>query len=231
MDIVSFHFLLCTTDSFYATSCISSCTTTFSSLVSELPSCIAIDNNSDVFSHYDLQSEDYRYNHEYKFQVEDKDGQMKIDRDENMFKFDELEDSDTLQMFEPSTHDHSFFECYYLNLTPESFEGSEESELITFSVNTAYKTVDKKVKPIPALFPQEARVHRHFSNNPLDSLPLLSKTYPPFIPTNKLTQEWLDNLDLNPTNFLWPQELNLFLHILQINKSCLAFTEADRGNL
>ena len=43
---------------------------------------------------------------------------------------------------------------------------------------TAYKRVDRKVKPVPAVFPEEAKVIRKFPEDPLSSLVDLP-THPP----------------------------------------------------
>ncbi|KZP19332.1 hypothetical protein FIBSPDRAFT_744013, partial [Athelia psychrophila] len=39
---------------------------------------------------------------------------------------------------------------------------------------TAYKTVDRKIKPVPATFPDSARVVRTIPTDPLLTLPALS---------------------------------------------------------
>ena len=52
---------------------------------------------------------------------------------------------------------------------------------------------------------------------------------PPFTPGIRLTQERLDDLKLNKYDFLWPNEVKLTQHILQINEKALAWTEAERG--
>ena len=49
-------------------------------------------------------------------------------------------------------------------------------------VLTAYKRVDRKVKPVPAVFPEEARVTRQFPEDPLKSLPELTPCPPDFKP-------------------------------------------------
>ena len=45
---------------------------------------------------------------------------------------------------------------------------------------TAYKRVDKKVKPVPTVFPEDAKVKRQFPEDPLDSLPNLP-SHPQFL--------------------------------------------------
>jgi hypothetical protein len=94
---------------------------------------------------------------------------------------------------------------------------------------TAYKTVDKKIKPVSGTFPESARVYRQFPHNPLEGLVPLSQNPPPFIPNNYMTQERMDSLDLNKTGFLWPEEKKLFEQAMLNNQYALAFEEVDRG--
>lgn len=96
-------------------------------------------------------------------------------------------------------------------------------------VYAAYKPVDRRVKPVSGTFPEDARVERRFPCNPLDTLPPLSPIPPDFIPTERLTQERLDSLNLNPDNFLSSEEVKLFTHILHLNHLTLAFEEGHRG--
>lgn len=96
---------------------------------------------------------------------------------------------------------------------------------------TMYKRVDKKVRPIPAVYPHEARTERHFPENPLDSLPPLSPNPPEFIPTQKVTQERMDEIDINQHGFLYPEEVKLFQNILRTNEHVLAFEDQERGTL
>ena len=65
----------------------------------------------------------------------------------------------------------------------------QQSSQDSLQVATAYKTVAKKVRPVPAVFPEEARVIRKFPEDPLLSMPILSPNPPDFIPTEKLTKE------------------------------------------
>jgi len=92
-----------------------------------------------------------------------------------------------------------------------------------------YKTVDKKVRPVPATLPEEFRTICRIPKDPLLTLPPLP-TYPPdFMPGKHLMQECLDKLNLNSDGFLWPEELKLVTHILKVNELALAWTEAEKG--
>lgn len=94
-----------------------------------------------------------------------------------------------------------------------------------------YKPVAKKIRPVPALYPEDARTIRKFPEDPLLSMPILSPNPPEFIPTPKLTEERLQVLNINSTGFLWPEEAKLFAQIFKQNEKVLAFTEPERGTL
>ncbi|EKM49151.1 uncharacterized protein PHACADRAFT_76342, partial [Phanerochaete carnosa HHB-10118-sp] len=83
------------------------------------------------------------------------------------------------------------------------------------NIFTAYKKVDRKVRPVPGVFPEEAKVTRNFPEDPLDSLVPLPTTPPEFIPNGRLTKERLEEINFNADKFLWPEEEKLFTHILQ----------------
>ena len=96
-------------------------------------------------------------------------------------------------------------------------------------VYTAYKRVDQKVRPVPGIFPREAKVTRSFPEDPLDSLVPLPYHSPKFKENGRLTAERLAAMDINPDGFLWPEEEKLFKHILQIHQDAFVFEESQRG--
>jgi len=63
----------------------------------------------------------------------------------------------------------------------------------------------------------------------LDSLPKLPTHPPDFIPTDRLTVERMDSLEVNKDGFLSAEEEKLFKHILVLNEATLPFEEKDRG--
>ncbi|EMD30804.1 hypothetical protein CERSUDRAFT_60816 [Gelatoporia subvermispora B] len=109
--------------------------------------------------------------------------------------------------------------------------GKSKTEEASPQVLGAYKTVDKKVRPIPGVFPEEARVTRQFPEDPLLSLPTVPTHPPEFVPSSRLTWECLATINVNPDDFLWPEEVKLFHHILKLNDRTLAFSEEERGTL
>ena len=108
----------------------------------------------------------------------------------------------------------------------------EGDELLSYygpEVLGAYKRVDRRVKPVPGVFPEDARVERRFPEDPLLSLPPLSPHPPEFTSGERLTEERLQDMKINEDGFLWPEEEKLFAHILKLNEQALAFQESHRG--
>ena len=96
---------------------------------------------------------------------------------------------------------------------------------------TAYKRVDQKVKPVPAVYPEDAKVERRFPEDPLLSLVSLPYHPPDFTPDGgRLTQERLDEMELNPTNFLQPEELKLFQHVMKLHQNHFVWEDHERGS-
>jgi hypothetical protein len=96
---------------------------------------------------------------------------------------------------------------------------------------TMYKQVDKKVKPVPGVFPQEAQVTWNVPYDPLETLVPLSPHPPEVVFTPKLTKEQIEALKINSKGFLLPEEEKLFWHIMWLHQDALAFEDTDRGTL
>ncbi|KAG2054452.1 hypothetical protein BDR06DRAFT_832167, partial [Suillus hirtellus] len=92
-----------------------------------------------------------------------------------------------------------------------------------------YKCVDKKIKPVPGVFSQEAQVHQQFPYDPLNTLLTLSPNPPELKPSIKITAEHMKALNINLAGFLSPEEERLFEHIMHLNEDVLAFEDSDRG--
>jgi len=112
-----------------------------------------------------------------------------------------------------------------------SFIPIHDISTIQLQAYTAYKRVAQKVHPVSGTFPQEARVNRAFPEDPLASLPPLSPCPPEFEPTEQLTPERMQELNVNENGFLWPEEEKLFKNILKLNEATLPYEERDRGTL
>ena len=66
--------------------------------------------------------------------------------------------------------------------------------------------------------PEDVKVKRTFSNNPLSNLSVLPTHPPEFSPTEKMTQERMDKLDIDAGSDLWEEEKHLLKHILVLNE-------------
>ena len=80
-------------------------------------------------------------------------------------------------------------------------EANDQQENPT-QVNTAFKRVDQKIKPVAGTMPEETKVLRRFPEDPLKSLVPLVPNIPPFTPTTKLTQERIDKIEINKDGFM-----------------------------
>jgi len=112
-------------------------------------------------------------------------------------------------------------------ITPHNFPSPPPTDPAVLVLK--YKRVDKKVRPVPTTLPEEYRSVRHIPEDPLLSLPPLPTHPPDFTPGECLSQERLDELQLNHNNFLWPEELKLVQHVLKVNERALAWTDAEKG--
>ncbi len=63
--------------------------------------------------------------------------------------------------------------------------------------------------------------------DPLLSLVELPKLLPDFVPTERLTEECMKELNVNEEIFLWPEKEKLFKHVLTLNEQTLPYEEKD----
>ena len=94
----------------------------------------------------------------------------------------------------------------------------------------AYKKVANKVRPVPATLPEEFRIVRHPHPDPLEGLPELPTNPPAFEPTEHFTQERRDAMEIDPDNFLWPDEVRLILWLIGHHPTVFAFDESEKGS-
>ena len=117
--------------------------------------------------------------------------------------------------------------CPYL---AEARNAASQQNLSALPVSVAaYKKVARKVRPVPTSLPEDFCTVCRIPEDPLLTLPALPARPPEFSPGPRLTAEWLEDLELNRYNFLWPEELKLLTHVLKLNESGLAWTEAEKG--
>ena len=93
-----------------------------------------------------------------------------------------------------------------------------------------YKTVDRKVRPVPTTLPEAARPKRRFPDDPLNSLSPMNR-HPPSITTygQRLTKERWEALQVLEKGFLWQEEVNLAFDVLMKNEGALAWDDTEKG--
>ena len=92
-----------------------------------------------------------------------------------------------------------------------------------------YRKVEDRVRPVPAVMPEDVKVQRNYPEDPLKNLPTLPTCAPDFAPTTKITQERMDKLGIDENPDLTDEEKRLLKHILVINERSIAFEESERG--
>lgn len=95
----------------------------------------------------------------------------------------------------------------------------------------AYKKVANKVRPVPGILPEEFRIVRRRPPDPLKGLTKVPRVPLPIRPTGKLTQERIDELDIDPSGFLTPDEKKLVVNVIMMQEKALAWDETERGTL
>jgi len=94
-----------------------------------------------------------------------------------------------------------------------------------------YKPVAKKVHTVQTTMPPEFRIMRQLPDNPLASMPTLPTHLPDFVPGVHFTQERVDKLDLDPTNWLWPNKLKLIRWLVRVHEKAFAWDMSKCSHL
>ncbi len=136
-------------------------------------------------------------------------------------------------------HVDSPHELLYLELfdTINSWENQENytpTGILTVSrpkpSKKKYKKVANRTKPVPTTLPEEFRIIRDITGDPLAKLPILSTNPPDFTPTGRYTQEGYDIIENNhPGDFLWPEERKLMHHFMMTQNEGFAWDESQKG--
>ena len=92
-----------------------------------------------------------------------------------------------------------------------------ENNALKLQMRTKYKTVDKKVRPVPSYMPDPAgQVFLPVTIPPLPPLPLDPPFLQNFLPTKRLTRERLEKIIASvPKDFLRPREIDLMVYVLR----------------
>lgn len=94
-----------------------------------------------------------------------------------------------------------------------------------------YKKVANKVRPVPASLPEKHRVVRYRPGDPLEGMAEVPAVAPDFIPGTRYTQERYEAANVNPSGFLWPEEVKLVHWFVREYETAFAWNELERGTL
>ena len=125
----------------------------------------------------------------------------------------------------------------FLSSTQSALSPSHVSALLdTYSFDftshsLAYKPVAKKVRPVLAPLEEEYCVLRRLPDDPLAGLLPLPNNPPDFIPRQRFTQECADALNLDPAQWLWPEEVKLVRWMVLNHETAFAWTTTECGRL
>ena len=116
-----------------------------------------------------------------------------------------------------------------LPLQPESAGTNSNTPAPITKMVLKYKTVDKKIRPVPTRFPENMKVRRQFPEDPLRNLSILPYYPPEFTPTDRVTEERMESLKIDEGLELWPEEKKLLKLVIALNGKSIAFDEQERG--
>lgn len=94
-----------------------------------------------------------------------------------------------------------------------------------------YKPVAIKARPIKAELPDEYRVIRNITGDPLADMPELPTNPPEFTPGTCYMEERRAIIDeIHKEDFLWPEERKLLHHLMKVQEMGFAWNAAEGGS-
>ena len=117
------------------------------------------------------------------------------------------------------------------NLQEQSDSDSDSEDTRSYKprYTCKYKKVAVKVRPQAIMMPEAIKPRRFIPSDPLLNLPKLPYRPPKFYPTNKVSQERMNDLGIDDHEELLPEEKKLLQHVIVLNERSIAFDEAERG--
>ena len=133
-----------------------------------------------------------------------------------------------LSHYAPSSA-YPFLSSTQLVLSPSHVSALLDTYSFDFTCHSlAYKPVAKKVRPVLAPL-EEYCVLCRLPDDPLAGLITLPTNPPDFVPGQRFTQERTDALDLDPAQWLWPEEVKLVRWMVLNHETAFAWTATKRG--
>jgi hypothetical protein len=92
-----------------------------------------------------------------------------------------------------------------------------------------YKKVANKIRPVATTLPEKFRIDRRKHPDPFADMEPLPTHPPEFTPNSRVTQERMDALKIDKTNFLLPEEVKLVKWLWTYHQEAFAWTDDERG--
>ena len=123
-----------------------------------------------------------------------------------------------------------FLSSTQLVLSPSHVSALLDTYSFDFTSHSlTYKPVAKKVRPVLAPLEEEYCVLHRLPDDPLAGLITLPTNPLDFVPGQTFTQERADVLDLDPAQWLWPEEVKLVRWMVLNHETAFAWTTTERG--
>jgi Integrase zinc binding domain/RNase H-like domain found in reverse transcriptase len=106
---------------------------------------------------------------------------------------------------------------------------SSEPKISSY-VTKKYKPVALKIKPVYAELPDQYRIKRNITGNPLEGIPKLDPNPPDYKPTGRYSEERKKIIDkVHEQGFLLPEERKLVHHLMMEQNQAFAWDDSERG--
>ncbi|TFK43134.1 hypothetical protein BDQ12DRAFT_695460 [Crucibulum laeve] len=92
-------------------------------------------------------------------------------------------------------------------------------------------SLNKKVHPVSTAFPQKCQVTCQISEDPILVLPFLTTNHPDFIPSEKISEDQIKELNINLDGSLSNEEEKVFKHVMKLNKATITFEDKEYKNI
>ncbi|KAG5327035.1 hypothetical protein C0989_011275, partial [Termitomyces sp. Mn162] len=90
-----------------------------------------------------------------------------------------------------------------------------------------YKPVARKVKPVLGTSPEEFRIERCITGDPLANMPQLDPNPPDFKLTGRYTAEYKEIIDqAHSDGFLWPEEMKAVHYLMMLQNEAFAWNDS-----
>lgn len=115
--------------------------------------------------------------------------------------------------------------------TPIPKPTSTSDDRSTYATKRKYKPAAKKVKPVGATLPEEFRIIRNITGDPLADMPILSPHTTDFAPTGRYTEDGFNIIEKNhPPGFLTSEERRLMHNFMMTHEDGFAWNEKQKGS-